>query len=182
MLLLEVRTLDLGEDVQAVGLDLTAGDEEPARGPEAAKVWARVLRAVPGAESWVADFFSHLPRVRDYCLRHAVEFRETPSSAIVVPAPPADQLEGLCHRFEAETFGARCGAPLAPGDAELERALLHRGLDAYHPVFGNYFFCAVCQFSDGSLVVLSRHLDAPEILRRTRAALQGLGVEVFTPQ
>jgi hypothetical protein len=181
MLLLEIRTLDLGEDAPAVGLDLTTDDQEPARGPEAAAIWARVLGALPAEESWALDFFSHLPRVREYCTRHSIAFREAEASALVIPAPPAEQLESLCVRFEAETFGARCGVQLDSGDLALERELAHRGLDAYHPVFGNYRYCAVCQFSDGSLVVLSETLSAPEILRRAKPALEGMDVEVFQP-
>jgi len=92
----------------------------------------------------------------------------------------------LFARFEGETFGARAGGPLrangaAQGgeDAALERELVRHGLDAYHPVFGSYLFCAVCEFSDGSLVVLSESLGATEILRRVKPALAGEDVEVF---
>ena len=71
MYLLDVEPLDLGEDVRAVGLELTEADEnrEPARGPDAARVWSRVLPATAGNETWALDFFSRLDRVRDYCQR-----------------------------------------------------------------------------------------------------------------
>ena len=181
MLLLEVRTLDLGEDVRAVGLDLRAADEEPARGPEAAAIWARVLPALAGEEEWALDFFSHVNRVREFCARHGIARREEPGSTLVVAAPSPEQLEALCARFEGETFGARAGQTLAAPDAALERELVRRGLDAYHPVFGKYLFCGVCEFSDGSLVVLSEGLGATEILRRVKPVLEGLDVEVFQP-
>jgi hypothetical protein len=181
MLLLEVRKMDLGEDIRAVGLDLRGEDEEPARGPETAGIWARVLAALAGEEAWALDFFSHLNRVREYCSRNGIAAREAQGSALVVSEPPMEQLEELCARFEAETFGARAGEALAAGDAKLEHELVRRGLDAYHPVFGKYLFCAVCEFSDGSLVVLSEGLGAGEILRRVKPALEGLEVEVFQP-
>ena len=70
MYLLDVEPLDLGTDVRAVGLELTEADEnrEPVRGPDAARVWSRVLRATAADEIWALDFFSHLDRVREYCL------------------------------------------------------------------------------------------------------------------
>lgn len=186
MLYLEVRTMDLGEDVRAAGLDLRGADEEPARGPETAALWARVIPALAGGEPWALDFFSHLDRVREYCERHGIRVREQRGSALVIPQPERELLSGLLARFEGETFGARAGGPLraegAPGsevEAALERELVRRGLDAYHPVFRNYLFCAVCDFSDGSLVALSETLGALEILRRIKPALAGQDVEVF---
>ena len=178
MLLLQVGALDLGDDVKAVGLDLRGEDEEPARGPDAAAIWARVLPAVAGDEEWALDFFAHLNRVRDYCERHSIAVWEEPGHALVIPAPPREELEGLCTRFEDETFGARAGAALAARDAELERELVRRGLDAYHHAFSKYVFCAVCDFADGSLVVLSEELDDELILERVRAALDGIEVQV----
>ncbi len=186
MLYLEIRTMDLGEDVRAVGLDLRGADEEPARGAETAALWSRVLPALAGGEPWTLDFFSHLDRVREYCQRHRITVREQRGAALVVPSPEQGPMAELFARFEGETFGARAGGPLGSGEGEragqaaaLERELLHRGLDAYHPVFGNYLFCGVCDFSDGSLVVLSERLSATEILRRVKPALAGAEVEVF---
>jgi len=178
MLFLEIGTLDIGDDVRAVGLDLRAEDEEPARGPEAAAIWARVLPALAGDEEWALDFFAHLNRVRDYCERHSIAAWEEPGHALVVPAPPRDELEALCARFEGETFGARAGQALAARDAELERELVRRGLDAYHRAFSRYFFCAVCDFVGGSLLVLSEELGDEQVLELVRAALDGLEVEV----
>jgi hypothetical protein len=186
MLYLEVRAMDLGEDVRAVGLDLRGADEEPARGPETAALWARVIPALAGGEPWTLDFFSHLNRVREYCARHGIAANERAGSALVISAPEREPMAELFARFEGETFGARAGGPLRAGDAShpggdaaLERDLVRRGLDAYHPVFGNYLFCAVCEFADGSLVVLSQTLGATEILRRIKPALAGQEVEVF---
>jgi hypothetical protein len=186
VLYLEVRTMDLGEDVRAVGLDLRGADEEPARGPETSALWARVIPALAGGEPWTLDFFSHLERVREYCERHNITARGPRGGAVVIPAMERETMAQLFARFEGETFGARAGGALQGGDAAqvarteaLERELVHRGLDAYHPVFAEYLFCAVCDFSDGSLVVLSETLGATEILRRVKPALAGAEVEVF---
>ena len=48
MMLLEIEPLDLGEDVRAVGLELTEADEyrEPIRGTEAGAIWNKILPAV----------------------------------------------------------------------------------------------------------------------------------------
>ncbi len=183
---LDIEPLDLGEDVRAVGLELTEADEnrEPVRGADAARAWARVLQATAGQEPWVLDFFSHIDRVRDYCNLHGVAYREANQRSIVIPAPAPAVLEALLERFEGETFGARAGAPLAAEaavDSALEADLARRGADAYHAAFRNYFFCAICAFEDGSLVVLSEKLWASEIIRRVRPAVKNIGVEVQLP-
>src|SRR5208337_2336975 len=97
MYLLDIERLDLGADVKAVGLDLVEddADREPARGEEAARVWSRVLTATAGPEPWVIDFFSHIERVRDYCDRQQITYRETAVRSLVVPAPEATILEAL---------------------------------------------------------------------------------------
>ncbi len=183
MYLLDVEPLDLGTDVRAVGLELTEADEnrEPVRGPDAARVWSRVLRATAADEIWALDFFSHLDRVREYCNQHQVKFREASIRSIVIPAPDLPVLESLLTRFQSETFGARAGALVAQGDAALEGDLASRGADAYHSAFRNYFFCAVCGFEDGSLVFLSQKLWASEVIRRVRPALEGQDVEIRLP-
>jgi hypothetical protein len=179
MLMLEVRTMELGEDVRAVGLELHSEEEEPTGGAEEAAIWARVLPALAGEEPWTLDFFSHLIRVREFCARHGIATQEEQGRALTIAEPSPEQLEKLIARFEGETFGARAGARLDAGDAELERDLLRRGLDGYHHAFGGYLFCAVCEFAEGSLVVLSETLGAGEILGRLKEALEGLDVEVF---
>jgi|ERR1017187_940075 hypothetical protein len=185
MYLLDIEALDLGDDVRAVGLDLVEEDEnrEPARGPEAARIWTRVLLAMAGQESWVLDFYSHVERVRDFCDCHKIPHRHATPRSIVIPAPEAPILESLIARFEAETFGVRAGSVVeAQGaDLDMEGNLARRGADAYQPIFRNYFFCAICAFEDGSLVLLSQKLSASEVIRRARAVLDGLNVKVYLP-
>jgi hypothetical protein len=184
--LLDIEPLDLGPDVRAVGLELVEADEnrEPVRGKDAARIWARVLTAVSATEPWALDFFSHLDRVRDFCERHQIAFREASQRSIVIPAPEVPALESLVDRFLRETFGARAGGAVTTGDPTLEGELARRGVDAYHTAFPNYYFCAVCGFEDGSLVLLSRKLWASEVIRRVRPLLQdlnGIDVEVRLP-
>jgi hypothetical protein len=184
--LLDIEPLDLGPDVRAVGLELVEADEnrEPVRGSDAARIWARTMFAVAGNEPWALDFFSHLDRVREFCDRHKVVFREASQRSIVIPAPEIPIIESLFDRFLGETFGARAGGPILSGDPALEGELARRGIDAYHTAFPNYFFCAVCGFEGGSLVLLSQKLWASEVIRRIRPALKDLAdikVEVRLP-
>jgi hypothetical protein len=181
--LLEIEALDLGLGVKAVGIELAENDEnrEPVRGPDAARIWSRVLPAAAGQEPWVLDFFSHLDRVRDYCDRHGVAYREASTRSLVIPAPEPEALESLIDRFQAETFGARAGGLVVPGDPELEGELARRGVDSYDKAFPRYFFCAVCGFENASLVVLSEKLWASEVIRRVRPVLKGLDVEILLP-
>jgi hypothetical protein len=183
---LEIEALDLGAEVRAIGLELTEADEnrEPVRGEDAARVWARALQATAAQEPWALDFFSHLDRVRDYCDAHGVAYRQANQRSLVIPAPEPAVLEALLARFEGETFGARAGAKMAadaPADSALESELARRGVDAYHAAFPNYFFCAVCTFGDGSLVLLSEKLWASEVIRRVRPSVKDLDVEVQLP-
>jgi hypothetical protein len=181
--LLEVEPLDLGADVKAVGLELIERESrEPLRGAEAARVWSVVLPALAGAEPWGLDFFSHLHRLREYCRAHGVAYREAAERCIVIAALEAAPLAALFERFEGETFGARAGTLLASGDAALEGDLARRGVDAYHHVFPNYLFCAVCDFKNGFLTLLTNHLWASEVIRRVRPVLAGLSVEMARAQ
>lgn len=183
MYILEVEPLDLGPDVRAIGIELVEADEnrEPVRGTDAARIWSRVLRAAAGPDPWALDFFSHVDRVREFCGRHHIAYRETTQRSIVIPAPEPAALEDLVGRFQNETFGARAGPLVSAGDAELESELAHRGVDAYHGAFPKYSFCAVCDFEEGSLVLLSEKLWASEVIRRVRPALDGIDVEVQLP-
>jgi hypothetical protein len=186
MYLLEIEALDLGDDVRSVGLDLVEADEnrEPVRGVDAARIWARVLPATAGEEIWVLDFFSHIDRVRDFCDLHHIAYREANQRSIVVPSPEDAALESLLMRFESETFGVRAGGPLglgSEGDPVLEGELARIGLEAYHTAFPNYFFCGICGFEDGSLVLLSEKISSSEVIRRMRPVLKGLDVQVPLP-
>lgn len=185
MNLLDIEPLDLGPDVKSIGLELVEADEnrEPVRGDNAARAWSRVLPAIAGQEPWVLDFFSHLDRVRDFCDLHKITYREASQRSIVVPAPEPEVLESLMGRFQDETFGARAGGAIATAnpDQDLEGDLAKRGVDAYHLAFRNYFFCAVCAFEDGSLVLLSEKLWAGEVIRRVRPVLSGTDVQVRLP-
>jgi hypothetical protein len=181
--LLEVEPLDLGADVKAIGLELIERQSrEPVRGAEAARIWSRVLSVVSTVEPWSLDFFSHLDRLRDYCSRHNIPFRQAADRCIVIDRPDEDWLEEMLHRFEGETFGVRAGSRLSEGDAALEADLARRGVDAYHRAFGNYLYCAVCDFENGFLTLLTQRLWASEVIRRISPVVRDLGVEVLIPQ
>lgn len=182
-LVLEVEPLNLGEDVRAIGLELVdAIRHEPVGGAEAARIWSRVLGALAAADPWALDFFSHLDRVVEYCERHRVPFRKAAGRSVVLDAPSEEWLEGLIHRFEGETFGVRAGGKLREGDAALEGDLARRGVDAYHQGYGNYSFCAVCDFENGFLTLLTDRLWAQEVIRRVSPVVRDLGVSVVIPQ
>ena len=182
--ILEVEPLDLGADVKAVGLDLVEIESrEPAHGADAARLWAATLAALPGAEPWALDFFSHLDRVREYCRQRGVAFEEKASGhSLVIPAPSGDSLVGLVERFAGETFGVRAGTFLNSGDPAVEHELAERGVDAYHTAFRNYLFCGVCDFENGFFTLLTEKLWTSEVLRRIKPATASLPVEVARPQ
>jgi hypothetical protein len=181
--LLEAEPLDLGPDVRAVGLELVEADEnrEPVRGLDAARVWSRVLIATAATEPWALDFFSHIDRVREYCRLHGIPHREASQRCLVIPAVELALLEPLIDRFQRETFGARAGELVTTGDASLEADLGRRGMDAYHKASADYYFCGICGFDDGSLVLLSEKLWASEVIRRVRPLLEDVDVEVRLP-
>ena len=188
MYLLDIEPLNLGSDVKSIGLDLLEADEnrEPVRGPDAARIWSRVLQATSGQDAWVLDFYSHSDRVRDYCERHQLGFREANSRTTVVRAAKPVELESLIGRFLNETFGVRAGGPISGSnsggaDAVLEGDLARQGADAYQNAFKAYLFCGICGFEDGSLVLLTEKLWASEVIRRVRPVLSDLGVEVRLP-
>ncbi|MHB8539661.1 MAG: hypothetical protein ACYDCD_01780 [Candidatus Acidiferrales bacterium] len=177
--MLEVEPLDLGSDVKAVNVELVEGpDREPVRGPEAAQIWSRALPAIAADEKWSLDFFNHIEPLREFCAARGLAYREASKRSIVVPSPKQHDLALLLQRFERETFDMRAGGPVEAGDDAVENQLAARGVDAYHSAYSAYFFCAVCDPENGSVVVLSNHLWASEIVRRARPALAGLQVEV----
>jgi hypothetical protein len=182
--ILEVEPLDLGADVKAVGLDLVEIESrEPARGAGAAKLWAAALGALPGNEPWALDFFAHLDRVRNYCQLRDVPFEEKASGhSLMIPAPSGETLVELVERFAGETFGVRAGARISAGDPDVENELAAHGVDAYHAAFKNYLYCAVCDFENGFLTLLTEKLWTSEVLRRLKPATANLPVEVARPQ
>jgi len=180
---LDVQAMDLGSDINAVGLELIGTESrEPVRGEEAASIWAAVFPALAGDETWVLDFFSHLDRVRDYCRNHEVEFREAANRCLVIPQLPTEKLRELVARFAGETFGFRCGAAAKEGDVTVESELSRRGLDAYQEAYTRYTFCAICEPDDGWVTMLSQTLWPSEIIRRARPALQPFDVHIARPQ
>jgi len=181
---LEVEPLDLGTDVKAVGLDLMEVESrEPAKGNDAAHIWAATMAALGGTEPWALDFFSHLDRVREYCSLHGIAFEDKSSgNALIIPAPEPEPLAELLERFAGETFGARSGSLVRSGDDNVEGELARRGVDAYHAAFRNYLFCAVCDFENGFLTLLTEKLWTSEVIRRVKPALANLPVEVARPQ
>lgn len=179
---MEIESLDLGPGVRAVGLELIDPEtREPVTGNQAAGIWAALLPALAGEQPWAIDFFAHLKRVRDFCRRAAIAFREPNLHALVIPQPGPEQLQPLFERFANETFGVRAGAPLLSGDRSVEGALAERGVDAYQAAFPKYLFCSVCDFEGGFLTVLSNELWASEVIRRARGVLEKLQVEVTRP-
>jgi hypothetical protein len=178
---MEIEPLDLGADVRAVGFELIDPQtREPITGADAARTWAATLCALAGAEPWVLDFFAHLERVQDFCRLQGIAYREANARVLLIPAPKAEALGALLERFAGETFGVRAG-PLVSGDASVEGGLTERGVDAYHTAFPQYLFCGVCDFENGFFTLLSERLWASEVIRRARAAVANLPVDVVRP-
>jgi hypothetical protein len=179
---LEIESLDLGADVRAVGLELLKPEtREPVTGSEGAGIWAPLVPALAAGQPWAIDFFVSMERVRDFCRRNAMAFREPNAHTIVIPQPERAQLEPLFEHFAGETFGVRAGGPLLGGDAAVEGALAERGVDAYQAAVPQYLFCSVCDFEVGFLTVLSNQLWASEVIRRAKGALENLQLEVTRP-
>ena len=60
--------------------------------------------------------------------------------------------------------------------------LSHRGLDAYQDGYKRYSFCAVCEFEDGWVTLLSESIWSSEVIRRVRPAAQSFDVHINRPQ
>jgi hypothetical protein len=190
-----IEPLNLGADVRAISLDLAEeGADSPAVGPEAVAIWNAVVPALVGDQPWTLDFVGHLDRVRDFCRANNIAWREAGSRSIAIPSPTIDQLESLFTRFETETFGFRAGKIPAGGtgsaadaskdleDAELESELSKRGMDGYHGAYTRYAVCAICDFENGSIVLLTEKLSSGEVLRRIRPAVTELGARIERPE
>jgi hypothetical protein len=179
---LDVQALDLGADVKAVSLEiLETESREPVRGKQATDFWSAIFPLLSAGESFVLDFFSHLDRVRDFCSAKKIAFREAPR-CIVVPHLAQEQLRQLFERFEAETFGFRAGDRVNADDVELTSELSQHGLDAYQAAYRRYSFCAVCEFEDGWVTLLSDAIWSSEVIRRVRPAAQSFDVYISRPQ
>jgi hypothetical protein len=180
---LDVQALDLGADVKAVSLEiLETESREPVRGKQATDFWSAVFPLLSAGEPFVLDFFSHLDRVRDFCATRKISFREAGPRCIVVPQLAQEQLRQLFQRFEAETFGFRAGDRVNADDLELTGELSQHGLDAYQAAYQRYSFCAVCEFEDGWVTLLSEAIWCSEVIRRVRPAAQSFDVYISRPQ
>jgi hypothetical protein len=195
LLRLLIEPLNLGPDVRAISLDLAEeGADAPAADPDALAIWNAAVPALVAGEDWALDFVSHLDRVRDFCRANNIPWREAGARCITVAHPVAEQLESLFTRFETETFGFRVRKAQAVGttpaadaskyleDAELESELSKRGMDGYHGAFARYTLCAICDFENGSMVLLTGKLSSGEVLRRLRPAVTELGAKVERPE
>jgi len=179
---LDVQGLDLGAGTKAVGLELIETESrEPLAGEYAARVWAALFPALAAKERYAVDFFSHLDRVRDFCVAQHIAFREAAGRCLVISQPAVEVLEKLIARFESETFGLRAG-PATEADPALEGELSRRGLDAYEAAYPRYSFCAICEAAEGWVTVLSETLWPSEIIRRVRPVLQPFDVYIARPQ
>lgn len=187
---LMVEPLDLGPDVRAISLELmeipatpsAVAEDSPARGPEASAVWAAAIPAIAGDVPWALDFVSHLDRLREFCRVHAIDYRDAATRCVVVPELDPEPLTLLLARFESETFGFRVGALADSVDEPLENELSHRGVDAYHRAYKNYFTCAVCDFENGALTLLTEKLSSTELVRRLKPALADHAVAIARPE
>ena len=179
---LDVESLNLGEDVKAVGLELVETENrEPVRGKDAAEIWSAVFPALVASEPYVLDFFSHLDRIREFCTSREIALREAAERCVVLPQPSQDHLRQIFERFEGETFGVRAGAVASSADAALEGDLSKRGLDAYQPAYARYTFCAICEPEDGWVTLLSESLWPSEVIRRLRPAVQPFDIHLARP-
>jgi hypothetical protein len=180
---MDVETLDLGTEIQAVGLELLETENrEPVRGKDAAGIWAAAIPALANNDSFSLDFFAHVDRVKEFCKMNDIHYREAAERCIVLRAPDATQLQLLFERFEGETFGVRAGSLIDGPDAELEKELSRRGLDSYQNAYEKYSFCAVCEPEDGWVTMLSKTLWPSEVIRRLRPAVERFDVYLVRPQ
>lgn len=191
-----IEPLNLGADVRAISLDLAEeGADAPAAGPDALAIWNATVPALVADEEWALDFVSHLDRVREFCRANNIPWREAGTRCVTIAHPTSEQLELLFARFETETFGFRARKTAAASgtaaaadaskyleDAELESELSKRGMDGYHGAFMRYTLCAICDFENGSIVLLTEKLSSGEVLRRLRPVVTELGAKIERPE
>jgi hypothetical protein len=191
-----IEPLNLGADVRAISLDLAEeGADAPAAGPDALAIWNAAVPALVADEEWTVDFVSHLDRVRDFCRANNISWREAGARCVTIAQPTSEQLELLFARFETETFGFRARKTAASSrtaaaadaskyleDAELESELSKRGMDGYHGAFARYTLCAICDFENGSIVLLTEKLSSGEVLRRLRPVVTELDAKIERPE
>jgi len=120
--------------------------------------------------------------VRDFFTARKIAFQDTASRSLSITQPAQEQAQELFERFEAETFGVRCGARSRETDAELAAELSRHGVDGYQAAYKGYSFCAICELEDGWVTVLSEGLWPSEIVRRLRPAAQSFDVHIARPQ
>jgi hypothetical protein len=179
---LDVQALDLGADVQAIGLELLETESrEPVRGQQAAEFWATAVPLLANSEPYVLDFFSHLDRVREFCAIHKIAFRDTGSRSLLIAQPSREELKEIFARFASETFGLRSGERTGEDDAELAGELSGHGVDGYRNAYQRYSFCAICELDDGWVTLLSETLWPSEVARRLRHAAQEFSVYISRP-
>src|ERR1019366_9155240 len=133
-------------------------------------------------------------RVREFCRANNIPWRDAGTRSMAIPHPNAEQLEALFVHFETETFGFRARKAQAQGtavgadaskeleDAELESELSKRGMDGYQSAFTRYTICAICDFENGSIVLITDKLSSGEVLRRLRPVVTALGARVERPE
>ena len=93
---MDVETLDLGSEIQAVGLELLETENrEPVEGKEAAAIWAAAFPALANNDDFSLDFFAHVDRVKEFCKMNDIHYREAAERCIVLRAPTETQLQQI---------------------------------------------------------------------------------------
>ena len=93
---MDVEKLDLGNETQAVGLELLGTESrEPVRGKDAAAIWAAAIPALANDDGFVLDFFAHVDRVKEFCKMYDLHYREAAERCIVLRAPTETQLQQI---------------------------------------------------------------------------------------
>jgi hypothetical protein len=182
LVILEIETLNLGDDTRAIGMELVhpGPEREPVIGREAAEVWSRALPAIAPDEPLELDFSNPSANLREFCSARRIG-RETAGANLSVTSPSREILAELIERFEGEGFGIRAGNLAAKLDKALEKDFAQRGVDAYQEAHHHYTFCAICAFDEATVTLVAPRLWATEVVRRVAPALTGMDVQVHQP-